>query len=91
MLKSKYNEQTEISGSELRGQLRSLVRGARDAFSLTNSEVISMTKLSKGASMGSLGILLWCGIEYTKLTRTDDEGKKTVYIKIINLHNGEEQ
>jgi len=41
--------------------------------------------------MGSLGILIWCGIEYTKLTRTDDEGKKTVYIKIINLHNGEEQ
>ena len=91
MLKSKYNEQTEISRSELRGQLRSLVRGVRDAFSLTNSEVISMTKLSKGACMGSLGILLWCGIEYTKLTRTDDEGKKTDYIKIINLYNGEEQ
>ena len=43
-----------------------------------------MTKLSKRACKGSLGILDWCGIESTKLTRTDDEGMETVYIKIIN-------
>ena len=52
---------------------------------------MSITKLKKGACSGRSTILDWCDLEYTQLTRTDDEGKETGYIKIKNLHNGEEQ
>ena len=92
MLKSKYNEQTEISESELRGQLKPVIRGVRDTYSLTNAETQSIAKISQEAYRHfSLSILDWCGLEYTRLTRTDEDGKETVYIKIKNLHNGEEE
>ena len=90
MLKSKCNEQTEFSIDEFKYQMKSLLRKVRDAFSLTNNEVISITELPKtGYSGGNLSILDWCGLEYTKLTRTDDNGKKTDYIKITNLQSGD--
>ena len=90
MLKSKCNEQTEFSIDEFKYQMKSLLRKVRDAFSLTNDEVISITELPKtGYSGGNLSILDWCGLEYTKLTRTDDNGKKTDYIKITNLQSGD--
>lgn len=92
MLKSKYNEQTEISESELRDQLKPVIRGVRDTYFLTNAETQSIAKISQEAYRHfSPSILDWCGLEYTRLTRTDDDGKETVYIKIKNLHNGEEE
>ena len=89
MLKSKYNEQTEISRKEFGNQIRSLVRGVRDTFFLTNAETQSIAKTSKNAIIGGLSILDWCGLEYTRITRPDDDGKETVYIKITNLQSGD--
>jgi hypothetical protein len=92
MLKSNCDENTEIENTRFRVQIQSIIKEARNTFSLNNNEeIMSMTKLSKMACKGSVGILRWCGIEYTKLTRTDDDGKETDYIKIKNLHNGEEE
>ena len=65
------------------------MKATRDTFSLTNAEIQSITKLTKGAVSGTLGILDWCGLEYTRITRTDDDGKETVYIKIKNLQSGD--
>ena len=85
MLKSNCDENTEIENTRFQVQIQSIIKEARNTFSLnSNEEIMSMTKLSKRACKGSLGILDWCGIESTKLTRTDDEGMETVYIKIIN-------
>ena len=92
MLKSNCDENTEIENTRFRVQIQSIIKEARNTFSLNNNEeIMSMTKLSKLACKGSVGILRWCGMEYTKLTRTDDDGKETDYIKIKNLHNGEEE
>jgi hypothetical protein len=92
MLKSNCDENTEIENTRFRVQIQSIIKEARNTFSLNNNEeIMSMTKLSKMACKGSVGILRWCGIEYTKLTRTDDDGKETDYIKIKNLHNAEEE
>jgi len=85
MLKSNCDENTEIENTRFQVQIQSIIKEAKNTFSLnSNEEIMSMTKLSKRACKGSLGILDWCGIESTKLTRTDDEGMETVYIKIIN-------
>jgi len=90
MLKSKSYENTEISVYDFKVQIQSIIRETRGTFSLTNAEIQSITKLGKGPRSGSLGILDWCGLEYTTLTRTDD-GKKTVFVKIKNLQNDEEE
>ena len=92
MLKSNCNENTEIENTRFRVQIQSIIKEARNTFSLDNNEeIMSMTKLTKRACSGGSSILDWCGLEYTRLTRPDDEGKETVYIKIKNLHNGEEE
>ena len=92
MLKSNCNENTEIENTRFRVQIQSIIKEARNTFSLDNNEeIMSMTKLPKRACSGGSSILDWCGLEYTRLTRPDDDGKETVYIKIKNLHNGEEK
>ena len=92
MLKSNCDENTEIEYQRFRVQIQSIIKEARNTFSLKNNiEIISMTKLSKMACSGSPGILIWCGLEHTTLKRTDDNGKETVYIKIKNLNNNEEE
>jgi hypothetical protein len=92
MLKSNCNENTEIENTRFRVQIQSIIKEARNTFYLdSNKEIMSITKLKKGACSGRSTILDWCDLEYTQLTRTDDEGKETGYIKIKNLHNGEEQ
>ncbi|MDC3316623.1 hypothetical protein OAV29_00090 [Candidatus Poseidoniaceae archaeon] len=91
MLKSKCNEQTEFSIHEFQDQMKSLLRGVRDTFSLTNAEMVSITQISKKALSGGLSILDWCGLEYTKLKRTDDDGGRTGFVKIKNLQNDEEE
>ena len=92
MLKSNCSENTEIENTRFRVQIQSIIKEARNTFSLDNNEeIMSMTKLTKRACSGGSSILDWCGLEYTRLTRPDDEGKETVYIKIKNLHNGEEE
>lgn len=92
MLKSNCNENTEIENTRFRVQIQSIIKEAKNTFSLkSNAEIMSMTKLSKPACSGSAGILDWCGLEYTRLTRTDDDGKETGYIQIKNLHNVEEE
>jgi hypothetical protein len=92
MLKSNCNENTEIENTRFRVQIQSIIKEAKNTFYLdSNKEIMSITKLTGGACSGRSSILDWCDLEYTHLTRTDDEGKETVYIKIINLHNGEEE
>ncbi|MDA8673806.1 hypothetical protein N9L65_04580, partial [Candidatus Poseidoniales archaeon] len=59
------------------------------AFSLTNNDVKSITRLS--TLKGWQDILDWCDLDYSSSKRTDDNGKETDYIKIKNLHNGEEE
>ena len=99
MLKSKCNEQTEFSIHEFRDQMKSLFRRVRDTFFLTNLEMQSITKIPKKKRTSDvpvlvfcgLSILDWCGLEYTTLTRTDDDGEGTVFVKIKNLQNNEEE
>ena len=89
MLNSECDENTEIENTRFRVQIQSIIEEARNTFSLSNKEIMSMTKLSKLGCKGSVGILIWCAIKYTKLTRTDDNGKETGYIKITNLQSGD--
>ena len=92
MLESKCNENTEMSVHDFRSQIQSIIKEAKETFSLkSNKEIIPIAKLNNMACSGGLSILNWCGLEHTKLTRTDDDGKETVYIKITNLHSSEEE
>ena len=50
MLKSNCNENTEIENTRFRVQIQSIIKEARNTFSLNNNEeIMSMTKLSKMA------------------------------------------
>ena len=92
MFKSNYDENTEIENQRFRTQIQSIIKEARDTFSLmSNKEIISITKLPNAACSGGLSIIDWCGFEYTTLKRTDDDGKETVYIKINNFNDNEEE
>ena len=92
MLNSKCDENTEIEYQRFRVQIQSIIKEARNTFSLKNNiKIISMTKLSKMACSGSPAILIWCGLEHATLKRTDEDGKDTDYIKIKNLNNNEEE
>jgi len=92
MLKSKFNEQTEFSFDEFKYKMKPLLREVRDTFSLTNAEVISITKLTKKAyAISNPDILNWCEFDYSYSKRTADDGKETAYVKIKNFIDNEEE
>ena len=92
MLESKCNENTEMSVHDFRGQIQSIIKEAKETFSLkSNKEIMSIAKLNKTACSGGLSILNWCGLDYSKSKRTADDDKETLFLKITNLHSSEEE
>ena len=91
MLLEECNDEKEIEYDHFRKQIKSIFKEMREVFSITKQEIQSITNVTKASFSGGLSILEWCSLKSSRREEKDVDGMKTVFLKITNLRNDEEE
>lgn len=91
MLREECNDEKEIEYHHFRKQIKSIFKEMREVFSITNQEIQSITNVTKAAISGGLSILEWCSLKFSRREERDADDMKTIFLKITNLRNDEEE
>ena len=91
MLREECNDEKEIEYQHFRNQIKLIFKEMREVFSITKQEIQSITNVTKGAFSGGLSILEWCSLKFSRREEKDVDGMKTIFLKITNLGNDEEE
>ncbi len=91
MLREECNDEKEIEYQHFRNQIKLIFKEIREKFSISNQHIRLVTNVTKGALSGRLSILEWCSLEFSRREEKDVDGMNTIFLKITNLGNDEEE
>jgi len=91
MLRKECNSEKEIELQHFRNQIKLIFKEIREMFSIPNQQIRLVTNVTKAAFSGGLSILEWCGLKCSRREEIDADGMKTIFLKISNLRNDEEE